>query len=155
MFVRSLFPCFIFIFFPVHFCMLTDLSQTACGIQLTQKCYVAYNDSCSGVWLGVECKERWSSTVSTNDLGLFDLLLKVHFLFVLQPVVVNNHTGVGLQTVCLLMCCISQLHTIQSCVLLSLSSIVGCWLLCCCCQSLKQWCNICLEITMPPAFFLE
>lgn len=86
--------------------------------------------------------------LSTNGLGLVDLLLKFHFLFVLQPTVVNNHTGVGLQTVCLLMCCVSQLHTIQSCVLLSfLLWDAGC-------QSLKHWCNICLKITMLPTFSL-
>lgn len=68
--------------------MLPDLSRTACGIQLEGRYGVACNDSCSLVWLGVECEES-NTVLSTIGLGLFDLLPKFHFLLVLQPTVVK------------------------------------------------------------------
>lgn len=88
--------------------------------------------------------------LSTNALGLFDLLLKFHFLFVLQPTVINNHTGVGLLAHVLYF---TAAHHSELCFALTLSHwgmLVAFLLL----PSLETVVNICLKIAMLPAFFL-
>lgn len=95
--------------------------------------------------------------LSTTGLGLFDLLLKFHFLLVLQPTVVNKLMQ---HLVCVWKQSARVVYFTAGCCSLLRFALTSPFL----CGMLvvllllpileTQWYNISLKITMPQAFFL-